>query len=100
MKRFESSARQGLTADNIILEPEDLQEHSMNELAGEAKVEERVNSERCDRQVIVSLANASGSSHNYIHCVMPIMPAEGVISDRMPTPPATWFFVSVKFLFV
>ena len=53
MKRFESSARQELTTDHIILEPGNLQEHSMNELAGEADVEERterVNSEWCDRQ--------------------------------------------------
>jgi hypothetical protein len=45
MKRFESSARQGLTTDNIILDPENLQEDSTNELDGQAKVQERVNSE-------------------------------------------------------
>ena len=97
MRHFENSARQGLTTDSIILEPENLQEHSMSELAGEADVEERVNSEWCERQVIISLAYASSSSHNYIHCVMPMMQTGVVISDRRPT---TCFFVFRKCLFV
>ena len=63
----------------ITLEPERPQNDSMDEPVAGAEVKERVNSESCDRHVIVSLSYASSSSHECRNRVMPIIRTGGVI---------------------
>ena len=58
MEPFKSSVRTGSTTDTIILEPEKPQEGRMNRPVAEDGVVDGVNSESCDRHIIVSLSNA------------------------------------------
>ena len=58
MSPFKSSARPESTTDTIILEPEKPQDGRMNRSVAEAEVVDGVNSESCNRHVIVSLSHA------------------------------------------
>jgi hypothetical protein len=61
------------TRDTIILDAVKPQQDLMKQPVAETEVEERVDSESCDRHVIVLLSYASSRSCNCRCCVMPII---------------------------
>jgi hypothetical protein len=68
------STRLDVTKDTINLEAEQSQEDLRNQPVAETEVEERVNSESCDRHIIVLPFYAF---LDYRRCVMPIIRTSG-----------------------